>query len=326
MEPARRKRVLNKLLLLVASTGLLGAWADAQLPAKTVQERLGYPKGARLLIIHADDLGMSHSVNRATFEALEKGWITSSSILVPCPWFPEVVRFAQSHPDADLGIHLALNSEWTDYRWVPLSAKEKVPSLLDDQGYLVNDETIVAKQAKATEASVELQAQIDRALKSGIKLSHLDTHMTALVGSLELFRVYQALGSKYSLPILVGDYKIPTGVTLAPSESLVQRVIGIDPGISPANWADWYERTLAALPPGVYEVIVHLASDDEEMRGATQDHPDWGAAWRQLDFNLVKSPDFQKFLRDQGFVLVTWKTLIRAGQNVPLPLGRDLPH
>ena len=94
----------------------------------TVQERLGYPRNARLLIIHADDLGMSHSVNRATFEALVKGWITSSSILVPCPWFPEVVRFAQSHPDADLGIHLALNSEWTDYRWVPLSAKEKVPA------------------------------------------------------------------------------------------------------------------------------------------------------------------------------------------------------
>src|SRR5215470_12107679 len=82
----------------------------------TVQERLGYPANARLLIIHSDDLGMSHSVNRATFEALEKGWISSSSILVPCSWFPEVVRFAMFHPNADLGIHLALNSEWTNYR------------------------------------------------------------------------------------------------------------------------------------------------------------------------------------------------------------------
>ncbi|HZD93123.1 MAG TPA: polysaccharide deacetylase family protein, partial [Candidatus Sulfotelmatobacter sp.] len=231
----------------------------------TVQERLGYPRNARLLIIHADDLGMSHSVNRATFEALEKGWITSSSILVPCPWFPEVVRFAQTHPNADLGIHLALNSEWTDYRWAPLSAKEKVPSLLDEQGYLVNDETIVARQAKPSEAGMELQAQIERASKAGIHISHLDTHMTALVGSLDLFQQYQAMGAKYALPILVGDYKIPAGVSLAPSEGLVQQVIGIDPGIAPENWGNWYKKTLAALPPGVYEMIVHLAYDDEEM-------------------------------------------------------------
>ena len=280
----------------------------------TVQERLGYPKNARLLIIHADDLGMSHSVNRATFEALEKGWITSSSILVPCPWFPEVARFARTHPNADLGIHLALNSEWTDFRWAPLSARDKVPSLLDEQGYLPVDETIVAKQAKGPEAGIELQAQVDRALKAGIRLSHLDTHMTALVGSAELFHVYQAVGVQYKLPILVGDYKIPSGAALAPSESLVQQVIGIDPGIAPADWASWYKKALAALPPGVYEMIVHLAYDDEEMRGATWDHPDWGAAWRQLDLELVKSPDFQKFLRDQGFILITWRDLAKAGR------------
>jgi len=278
----------------------------------TVPERLGYPKNARLLIIHADDLGMAHSVNRATFEALEKGWITSSSILVPCPWFPEVVRFAHTHPNADLGIHLALNSEWTDFRWAPLSAREKVSSLIDEQGYLPVDETIVARQAKGAEAGIELQAQIDRALKVGVHLSHLDTHMTALVGSPELFHVYQSMGAQYKLPILVGDYKIPTGASLAPTESLVQQVIGIEPGIAPADWANWYKKALAALPPGVYEMIVHLSYDDEEMRGATWDHPDWGAAWRQLDLEMVKSPDFQKFLHDQGFTLITWRDLAKA--------------
>jgi predicted glycoside hydrolase/deacetylase ChbG (UPF0249 family) len=278
----------------------------------TVQERLGYPANSRLLIIHADDLGMSHSVNRATFEALEKGWITSSSILVPCPWFPEVVRFAQTHPQADLGIHLALNSEWTDYRWFPLSPRDKVPTLIDAQGYMPKDETTVAQRAKPAEVALELQAQIDRALNSGIRLSHLDTHMTALVGSLDLFRTYQSMGQKYHLPILVGDYRAPAGASLAMSESLVQQVIGIDPGIPASDWVNWYERTLAALPPGVYELIVHLAYDDEEMRGATWDHPDWGSAWRQSDFDMVKSSEFQKFLRDQAFILVTWRELGRA--------------
>src|ERR1700683_3691876 len=91
----------------------------------TAQERLGYPASARLLLIHADDLGMSHSVNRATFEALEKGWITSASILVPCPWFPEVVKWVKEHPDADVGIHQALNSEWTGLRWGSVSSKDQ---------------------------------------------------------------------------------------------------------------------------------------------------------------------------------------------------------
>src|SRR5271163_5369108 len=113
-------------------------------PEKTVQERLGYPASARLLVIHADDLGMAHSVNRAIFEAFENHWITSASILVPCPWFPEVVTWAKAHPDADLGIHLDLNSEWTSFRWRPISAADRVPSLLDADGYFPLEETEVA--------------------------------------------------------------------------------------------------------------------------------------------------------------------------------------
>ena len=107
--------------LVVASCGVIAVVAGITAQSRTLQERLGHPADARVLVIHADDLGMSHSVNRATFEALEKGWITSASILVPCPWFPEVARWARAHPQADLGIHLAVNSEWTGFRWAPIS-------------------------------------------------------------------------------------------------------------------------------------------------------------------------------------------------------------
>src|SRR5918993_1567124 len=92
--------------LVVALGAVIAVVVGITAQSRTLQERLGHPADARVLVIHADDLGMSHSVNRATFEALEKGWITSASILVPCPWFPEVARFAREHPDADLGIHL----------------------------------------------------------------------------------------------------------------------------------------------------------------------------------------------------------------------------
>ncbi|HWZ82490.1 MAG TPA: polysaccharide deacetylase family protein [Terriglobales bacterium] len=301
-------------LWLLLSVLCLSCAALAQTTIKSVQERLGYPADARLLIIHADDLGMNHSVNRATFEALEKNWITSSSILVPCPWFPEVARWAKDHPTADLGIHQALNSEWTTLRWGPVSPTDKVPSLLAADGNLPLDTDIVAKNAKPEEVEAELRAQIDRAQSAGIHLTHLDTHMAALFGSTDLYRVYQKMGYRYGLPILEeweGTHG-PLGVSAPREEMLVQKVISINPGIDAKDWTAWYEKALAPLPAGVYEVIVHLAYDDEEMRGATFDHPDWGAAWRQHDFDMVKSAEFQKFLKDQGFVMVGWKDLAKA--------------
>jgi predicted glycoside hydrolase/deacetylase ChbG (UPF0249 family) len=286
----------------------------AQSPVKSVQERLGYPATARLLVIHADDLGMNHSVNRATFEALEKNWITSSSILVPCPWFPEVVHWAKDHPNADLGIHQALNSEWTTLRWGPVSSSDKVSSLLAADGYLPLDTDVVARNAKPAEAETELRAQIDRAQSMGIHLTHLDTHMGALFGSSDLYTLYKKMGYHYGLPVLeeLEGAHGPLGLAPPAGEALVQKVISINPGIDAKDWTVWYEKQLTPLQPGVYEIIVHLAYDDEEMRGATADHPDWGAAWRQHDFDMVKSPEFQKFLKDQGFVLVGWGDLAKA--------------
>jgi chitin disaccharide deacetylase len=286
-------------------------------PAKTVQSQLGYPATARLLIIHADDLGMNHSVNRATFEALEKGWITSASILVPCPWFPEVARWAQQHPNADLGVHLALNSEWTDLRWGPVSGASRVPSLIDPNGYLPLDTPDVARSAKIPEVESELRAQIDRAKNAGIPVTHLDMHMAAMVSSEQLFGVYRKLRDDYKLSILLepsGTHGPPSGAVVPADEATIQRIVSMEPGVPTNNkdWFDWYKKQLTPLPPGVYQLVVHLAYDDEEMRGATWNHPDWGAAWRQQDFDMVKSPEFRQFLKDQGFVLITWKELARA--------------
>jgi predicted glycoside hydrolase/deacetylase ChbG (UPF0249 family) len=283
----------------------------------TLQERLGYPADARLLVIHADDLGMSHSVNRATFEAFENGWITSASILVPCPWFPEVARWARAHPNADLGIHLALNSEWTGFRWGPVSSRDAIPSLIDSTGYLPLLETDVVGRAKPAEIDRELRAQIDRAQAAGVTLTHLDSHMATLFRTPEFFDVYRKLGAAYKLPVLMerlGDRggEQSAWATAAQTDALVDRVVSIPQGIAKADWPAAYEKMLAPLPPGVYQLIVHLGYDDDEMRGATFDHPDWGAAWRQNDLELVKSARFRDFLRQQRFVLVGWKDLARA--------------
>jgi predicted glycoside hydrolase/deacetylase ChbG (UPF0249 family) len=308
-----RRKMMRKILLFTFL--LLSFAAVAQNPkAKTVQERLGYPAKSRLLIIHADDLGMSHSVNRATFDGLEKGYITSSSILVPCPWFPEVVEWAKKHPEADLGIHMTLNSEWTTFRWATISPRDKVTSLLDSSGYLPIVETTVVQQAKMPEVEMELHAQIDKAKAAGIHLSHLDSHMVTLLRSQPLFETYTKVGRSYGLPLLLerqpGSY-LPQGQQ--PAEwALVDRVLGIDVGVAPKDWLQAYENLLKPLGPGVYEMIVHTAIDDDEMRGATFDHPAWGAAWRQLDYDMVRSPEWQKFLKDEGFILVSWKDLAKT--------------
>lgn len=307
---------------LMAASAILAAFvATAQESAtgagRTVQERLGHPPTARLLIIHADDLGMAHSVNRATFEAFDQGWITSASILVPCPWFPEVARWARTHPEADLGIHLALNSEWTGFRWTPVSSVRDVPSLLDADGYLPLVEATVAERARIPEVERELRAQIDRAQAAGIRLSHLDSHMGTLFRSRELFDAYRRVGADYGLPVLLerrgdrGGEGAPWQ-TSAEADALIDRVVSISPGVAPFDWMRAYQQLLAPLPPGVYQLIVHLGYDDAEMRGATWDHPDWGAAWRQADLDLVKSDAFQRFLKAQGFVLITWKDLAAA--------------
>jgi predicted glycoside hydrolase/deacetylase ChbG (UPF0249 family) len=311
-------RLLTVFTLVFAGVLALGAQNAA---GPSVQQRLGYPASARLLVLHADDLGMAHSVNRATFEALENGWISSSSILVPCPWFPEVVRFAREHPDADLGIHLALNSEWNDFRWRPVSSVDGVPSLLDKDGYLPLEETAVVANAKPDQVERELRAQIDRAKAAGIHLTHLDSHMGTLFRSEPLLSVYLKLGPAYGLPLLLERAGADRSAAASTSpwalgaqrDALVDRVVSLDaPGAPASEWPDAYEKLLAPLAPGVYELIVHLAYDDEEMRGATWDHPNWGAAWRQADFDLVRSKRFRDFLKAQNFTLVKWKDLARA--------------
>ncbi len=295
---------IHRLLPLLVVAPMLYAQAP-----KSLAERLGHPANARLLIIETD-IGMMHSINRAAFEALEKGWVTSATVLVPCPWFPEAARFARAHPEGDYGVHLALNSEWVPYRWGPVTPRALVPSLLDAGGYFPPLETGVVRQAKPDEVERELRAQIEKARAAGINVTHLDSHMGTLFASPQLFAIYQRLGHEYGLPILIPRTHalakaVPANVVL------IDRELTMRPGVPSGQWLETYEKMLAPLGPGVYQLTVHLGYDDEEARAATEGR-NWGAAWRQNDFDVVRTPQFQQFLRDQGFVLVRWKELQRV--------------
>jgi len=130
-------------LVFFALASLLGVSSlDAQ--TRTVAERLGHPKNAKLLILHADDIGVAHSENAATFDALDKGAVNSGSIMMPTPWVTEVAEYAKKHPNADLGLHLTLTSEWNTYRWGGLAPRDQVTSLYDADGTFPRETDVVS--------------------------------------------------------------------------------------------------------------------------------------------------------------------------------------
>jgi predicted glycoside hydrolase/deacetylase ChbG (UPF0249 family) len=318
LRKARRGMLLPVVLLLGAccvlgQPGAPGTVSGAQGAAKTLAERLGYSADAKLLIVHGDDLAVSHSEDAATIKALESGIVNSASIMVPCPWLSEVATYARSHPDADLGLHLTLTSEWSFYRWGPVASKDKVASLLDHDGYLYPDAAKAVAYMDPKEAEIEIRAQVDRAIAFGIKPTHLDGHMGTVFSSPQLFQMLLRVAHDYKLPVLTATDLFGLGPyiksSLGPNDIVIDRVITIPPSVQAADWNAFYEKSIKGLQPGVTEFIIHLAYDDAEMRAITVDHPDWGAAWRQRDFDFFTSAQCKKLLDENNVKLVTWRQI-----------------
>ncbi len=284
---------------------------------KSVAERLGYPSDTKLLIIHADDLAIAHSEDSASFEALDKGYVTSASIIAPAPWLTEVADYAKAHPDADLGLHLALTSEWKTFRWGSVASSDKVPSLLDSAGTLAVSTEEVAKNAKPLEAEREFRAQVERAITLGVHPTHLDSHMGSAFASPELFAAYVKVAHEFRLPFLavrVSDERAKLLSLLSEKDVLVDSVVMATPDVKPDRWKDFYLNAIKNLKPGLTYLIVHLGHDDAELQAVTVDHPDYGSAWRQRDLDVVSSPEFKKALQDNHIVLVKWRDLQKLVQ------------
>lgn len=299
---------LSSFVFLLA----LNLSAQTQTNVRTVAERLGYPADSKLLILHADDLAVAHSEDTASFDALNSGAVSSASIMVPCPWLTEVADYAKAHPDADLGLHLTLTSEWKTYRWGSVDSSDKVPSLLDPAGTFWSTSELVAAKAKPAEAEREIRAQIERALAVGIHPTHLDTHMGSLFSSPDLFAAYVKVAHEYHLPFLVvkiTDQRAKFLSLLSPNDVVLDAVLIAGPGLRPEQANDFYLKAIKNLQPGFNEMIVHLGHDDAELQAVTVDHDAFGAAWRQRDFDIVNSPQFKQALRDNHIVLVKWRDL-----------------
>jgi chitin disaccharide deacetylase len=279
---------------------------------KNLAEKLGHPKDAKLLIIHADDIGVAHSVNAASIAAFEKKGITSGSIMVPCPWFPEIATYANQHPELDLGIHITLTAEWKNYKWGGVLSSKDIPSLLNRHGYFYDSVEEFVKNAKLPEVEKEVKAQIDRAIAFGIKPSHLDSHMGSLFASPELFKLFQKIGREYNMPVLIPVNTIklmaPHLVSLIePGQPTINQFFSMYQLIPSEKWKEPYNKFIEQITPGLNEIIVHLAYDNDEMKAVTIDHPDFGSAWREMDYKYVVSEELRSVLQRNNIKLVTWK-------------------
>ena len=307
-------------LRALATAALCLLAAGHALPAQpaprptTLAARLGHPADAKLLILHADDLGVAHSVNVASLDALERGVVSSASVMMPTPWVSEVAAWARAHPDHDLGLHLTLTSEWETYRWGSVAPATEVPTLLDSVGTLERLVSPVAARASPAHVERELRAQVERALAYGLRPTHLDSHMGTLFATPELYAAYVAVARAYGLPFMAvrnPDGSLPAGVD--PERDVVlDTVVQAFPNVPAAQWTTFYLDLVRALKPGLTLMLVHLGRDDAELQAVMVGHDAWGAAWRQRDTDVLASPEFRQALRDHGVVLVRWKDVHRV--------------
>ncbi|MEW6235141.1 MAG: polysaccharide deacetylase family protein [Candidatus Omnitrophota bacterium] len=297
---------------------VLSLMSITNVQAQTVAERLGFPADAKLLIVHADDIGMCHAANAAFIESQETKIITCGSVMVPCPWFPEIAAYAKEHPDADLGIHLTHTSEWKFYRWGPLAERALVKGLLDPQGFLFRDVESVVQSASAAEIEAEIRAQLDQAIAFGIKPTHFDSHMGTVYAKIEYIQAAMKVAEEYDIPFMLFN---PTPQILEQANNLRDGLVQISDTLqkqgvplldalysiknTPVEEAEnFYRNLIADLKPGVSELIIHPSKESDELQAITGSHKQ-----RNADFKIFTNPGMKQYIESQGVRLIGWKDL-----------------
>lgn len=320
------------LVALVVTVNIL----PAQTSLPTYAEKLGYPKGSKVLILHVDDAGMSYESNKGAIEALTNGAATSTSVMMPCAWVPAFIHFLKQNPGIDAGLHLTLTSEWSEYRWAPVSGKAACPGLTDSEGDLWPTVAAVVQHASADEVEKEIRAQLDRARTMGFEPTHLDSHMGTLFASPEFLKRYIKVGIENHIPVMLpgGNDVLIKEQTNAP-DILIKQLQSLGDTLWKAglpvlddlhNFSyDWkipdsiandddklrdfktkkYIAALKLLQPGITMMIMHCTDPSETFKYISDTGP-----LRKADLLAMLNPDFKKALKDNGIIVTTWRELM----------------
>ncbi|MBI4567761.1 MAG: polysaccharide deacetylase family protein [Planctomycetes bacterium] len=268
----------------------------------TLQERLGHAAADRLLILNSDDTGMCHAANVAALEGMTKGLITDATVMVPCPWFPEIAAAARKNPNLRFGVHLTLNAEWEHYRWRPVLPASQVPSLVDGEGYLWPDDRDVVRHVKVDDAVREWRAQLARARDFGIDVTHFDSHMGCYEYRQDLYVAALALAREMQLPLRVA---FPLRVVPLKREGFpVPDSFFMKGGPNVEEARKVFFARFDALRPGVHEIGFHASVDSPELHAITH-----SGAWRAADFAIFMDPQTRAYLDQKGIKLISWRDL-----------------
>lgn len=331
---------MKKFLPLILSA--IHMIAAAQTTEPTYAEKLGYPKGKKVLIIHVDDVGMSYESNQGAIRAIREGVANSLSVMMPCGWVPGFVHYWKENKDLDAGLHLTMTSEWKDYRWGPLAGKSNVKGLTDPEGALWRSVADVVKNASPDEVETEIRAQLERARTMGFEPTHMDSHMGTLFATPEFMERYLKVGMQEKIPVM-----FPGGhnTAIRKEEKMIDQQFEMTQKIGKQLWAaglpvlddlenssySWkgpangdlsekalqhykttkYIEAISKLKPGLTMVIMHCTIHTEVFPHISDSWPT-----REGDFLAMIDPELRKYIEKEGIVLTTWREAMVRRQKV----------
>jgi predicted glycoside hydrolase/deacetylase ChbG (UPF0249 family)/predicted neuraminidase len=290
---------------------------------KTWAEKLGFPSGKKVLLLHMDDAGMCPEANTAVENYITNNQINSTAVMIPCPSAKAMIDWAKAHPKADIGIHLTLTSEWQTYRWGPVSKASKVPGLVDPDGKFWHEVPDVVQHASAKEVESEIRAQIDQSIRWGHRPSHIDTHMGTLYGSPEYVKVFLKTAEDYHIPanaINIGDPEVVANfrkqgypmtdevITMMANYSLpkLDNFTSVPEGKTYEEKRANFFALVKSLNPGLTEIIFHPSVESDNLKTITN-------SWQQRvwEAQLFADPVVRKFLNDEGILITDWKEIMK---------------
>ena len=286
-------------------------------------KKLGFSNKDRLIIFHADDIGMCQASLAAYADMVDFGLLSSAAVMVPCPWFPATAAFIRNHPQReqlDIGVHLTLTSEWDSYRWGPISTTDPASGLLDDEGYFYRDEASFRAHGVVTAVQNEIAAQVDRAIAVGIDPTHIDNHMLSIFHP-TFIPSYFLLAAQHKLPALM--FRADTtafeqiGIAANIAAFYEQTVLQLEEQGLPMfdtiymmplddgeNRREKAEAVLKTLPPGLTYFVIHPATDTSELRALA---PDWRA--RVADYHLFTDEKWRQIVNNSGLQVIGYRIL-----------------